>query len=144
VQWTRDGQPIDGATSSAYRVGPEDVGRDLGVRLSPPQHPLALARALSADRPPDQFVEFEGQRVPVHVLTEEERAAVEAQQARYDAERTGERVYGRSAVLLLMARAVTTVYRAAREAGDDGSRFDAHAAEKVVSGVLEEFDRSGA
>jgi hypothetical protein len=144
VQWTRDGQPIDGATSSAYRVGPEDVGRDLGVRLSPPQHPLALARALSADRPPDQFVEFEGQRVPVRVLTEEECAAVEAQQVRYDASLDPARMYDRAQVLVLMARAVATVQRAAKDAVDDLQRFDARAAERVVREVLDEFDRTGA
>jgi hypothetical protein len=108
------------------------------------EHPLVTARRLTGQGPPDGFVEFEGQRVPVHMLSTEERAAVDAQRARYDASLDPARMYDRAQVLVLMARAVTTVYRAAREAGDDGERFDAHAAEKVVNGVLEEFDRSGA
>jgi uncharacterized protein (DUF2126 family) len=33
LQWTRDGQPIPGATSSAYRVTAEDVDRGLGVDI---------------------------------------------------------------------------------------------------------------
>ncbi len=33
LQWLRDGSPISGATSAAYAVGPQDVGRSLAVRF---------------------------------------------------------------------------------------------------------------
>lgn len=51
-------------------------------------------------------------------------------------------LFSRDEVERLMARGAVKVMQARKDAQDDGRRFDAKAAEKVIAGTLDEYTKA--